>query len=153
MRFQGLEISPPDDFAVEESSLTLRAPPGETESRLLQKQLPIRANLIVNRRHVGPEAPLAILTAEVTAELASSVEGLKDLKTESFTFVDNVEGMLVSFRFDFREAAAVRQFHALRLDDGVFTNLTLTVDGLKLDDRTKAAHMATLASARIQETP
>ncbi|MBI4816578.1 MAG: hypothetical protein HY791_09980 [Deltaproteobacteria bacterium] len=148
MRFDGLELSAPDDFVVEETTIALRAPPGPTESRILQKQFPIRPNLIMNRKRVGLGATLALLTAEVTAELASTIIGLRALATDEIRFDDGCEGIIVSFEFPMREVASVRQFHALRLDDGIFTDVTLTVDGMTLNEAAKAKWLTVLSSAR-----
>ncbi len=153
VQFQGIEISVPLGFQVEESSLTLRAPQGVVEARVLNKQTPIRANLIVNRRLVGPESTIVSLSAEVTAELQAAVNDLEDLSAEPFTFDDGTVGSLVSFRFPFHEAAQIRQFHALRLDAGTFTTLTLTVDGLKLDDQTKSNYLRGLSATQLKDTP
>lgn len=149
MRFDGLELTPPPDFQVEEASLSLRAAPGATDPRLLQKQIPIRANLIVHRRRVSAASTLSLLVAEVTAELASTVVGIRGLATEDIVFDDGQKGVVVGFEFPMKEVAAVRQFHALRLDDGIFTNLTLTVDGMTLNDAAKKRWWAVLTSARM----
>ena len=148
MRFHGLSFEPPAELVAEEALLTLRAPPGPSDPRLLQKQIPVRANLIVHRRRVGAEATLALLSAEVSAELASTVVGLRGLASEELTFADGVRGVIVSFEFPMREVASARQFHALRLDGDTFTDLTLTVDGLTLNDATKNKWLDVLASAR-----
>lgn len=149
MRFDGLELAPPEDFAVEEASLTLRAPAGPREPRMLQKQLPVRANLIVHRRRVGDAATLDLLAAEVTAELVSSVVGLEGLHRDPITYADGASGFVVGYEMPMREVAALRQFHALRLDDGVFTDVTLTVDSLTLNDRAKERWYQVLAATRL----
>lgn len=147
MLFDGLELQPPADFQVEESMLTLRAPPGVSEPRMLQKQIPVRANLIVHRRRVGANATLALLAGEVTAELASTVIGLRNLTTEPIKFDDDRDGVIVAFEFPLRDVAGVRQFHALRLDGEIFTDVTLTVDGTTLNDAAKQKWLAVLTSA------
>ncbi len=153
MRFDGLTFDPPADLAPEEATLILRAPPGPSDPRLLQRQLPVRANLIVHRRRVGPEATLPLMVAEVSAELVSTVTGLRALATEDLRFADGAPGVIVSFEFPMREVAAARQFHALRLDDGVLTDLTLTVDGLTLNDAARKKWFDVLASARKDDSP
>lgn len=152
VRFDGLVFDPPADLRPEEALLTLRAPPGPSDPRLLQKQVPVRANLIVHRRRVGAEATLPLMVAEVSAELVSTVIGLRGLATEDIRFADGVVGVIVSFEFPMREVAAARQFHALRLDDGVLTDLTLTVDGLTLNDAAKKKWLDVLSSTRKDDS-
>lgn len=152
MRFDGLSFDPPPELVQEEVILTLRAPPGPIESRMLQRQIPVRSNLIVHRKQVGANATLPLLVAEVSAELVSGVVGLKGLATEPIRYADGVEGVIVSFEFPMRDVAAARQFHALRLDDGVLTNLTLTVDGMTLNDGAKKKWFDVLASARKERS-
>ncbi|MBI2372424.1 MAG: hypothetical protein HYV07_00360 [Deltaproteobacteria bacterium] len=151
MHFDGLELQPPANFETEETILSLRAPPGPSDPRLLQKQIPVRANLIVSRKRVGPLATLPLLVAEVSAELVSTVVGLRGIANEEIRFADGVVGVIVSFEFPMREVAAARQFHALRLDDGIFTDLTLTVDGLTLNDSAKKEWLEVLVSARKEQ--
>lgn len=148
MLFDGLQVDQPPEMVIEESMLTLRSPPGPSTPLALQKQIPVRPNLIVHRRRVGPNATMSLLVGEVSAELASTIIGMKGLATEQITYTDGKQGVIVSFEFPMREVASVRQFHALRLDDDVFTDVTLTVDGTTLNDAAKNKWRNVLLSAR-----
>lgn len=145
---RGLRFDPPAGFVADEAMLSLRAPPSTlVDPRARQKQFPIRANLLVHRRVVGDQGDLEIYAGEITAELVNSVVGIKELTTERFAFDDGAPGLVVGFDFPAPEAATVRQYQALRLDDGVLTVLTLTVDGARLDQE-RDSWMACLRSAR-----
>jgi len=151
-RLAGLSLHAPD-FVIDEVMISLRAPaPVAGDPRLLQKQTPIRPSLIAHRRHTGNAAPLELLASEVVAELVSSITGLSALTTESLSFADDVVGMLIGFDFPAAEVGTARQFHALRLDDGVLTTLTLTIDALTLNDSGKASWLKILTSTTISSS-
>lgn len=145
----GLRLVAPD-FVVDEVMISLRAPaPVAADPRVLRKQTAIRPSLIAHRRSVGSVATLELLTGEVVAELVSSIAGLSALTSESFSYDDAAIGTLVGFDFPAAEVGTARQYHALRLDDGVLTTLTLTIDALTLNDAGKAAWLKILSSTRI----
>jgi hypothetical protein len=146
---RGLRFDPPDGFLADEVMVSLRAPPPQlVDPRVLQKQVPVRANLIVHRRRIGDEADLELCAGEICAELVNSVVGMQSLTTERFAFDDGAPGMIVGFDFPAAEAATVRQYQALRIDDGVLSILTLTIDGARLNDDAKATWLKCLSSAR-----
>lgn len=148
-RVAGVSIVAPD-FTVDEVVCSLRAPaPVVGDPRVLQKQTAIRPSLIVHRRATGAVASLEILTGEVVAELVSSITGLSALTTESMAFVDDCVGTLIGFDFPAAEVGTARQYHALRLDSGVLTTLTLTIDALTLNEAGKAAWLTILASTTL----
>jgi hypothetical protein len=147
--FRGLSFEPPAGFTADEAMLSLRAPPPAlADPRVLQKQFPIRPNLLVHRRQVGSEADLELLAGEICAELVNSVVGLQALTTERFAFDDGAPGLIIGFDFPAPEAKTARQYQALRTDEGVLTILTLTVDGTRLNDETKRDWLKCLSSAR-----
>lgn len=148
-RVAGVSIVAPD-FTVDEVVCSLRAPaPVAADPRVLQKQTAIRPSLIVHRRATGVVASLEILAGEVVAELVSSITGLSALTSEAMTFVDGSAGMLIGFDFPAAEVGTARQYHALRLDHGVLTTLTLTIDALTLNDAGKAAWLKILSSTTL----
>ncbi len=148
-RLAGLSLTAPD-FVIDEVMISMRAPaPVAGDSRLLNKQTAIRPSLIAHRRTTGAVATLEMLTGEVVAELVSSITGLSALTTETFSYVDGAVGVIVGFDFAAAEVGTARQYHALRLDDGVLTTLTLTIDGLTLTDSGKTAWLKILSSTSI----
>lgn len=146
----GLNLDLPADFTVDEVMVSLRGASVSDlkDPRMLQKQHPVRPSLIVHRRHVGTEAALDLLCAEICAELINSVDGMQDLRTEPFAFDDGAQGSVVIFDFPARHGARVRQFQAARLDGPMFTTLTLTVDAVTLTDKLKETYFKSLASTR-----
>ncbi|MBI5498433.1 MAG: hypothetical protein HY904_25755 [Deltaproteobacteria bacterium] len=147
---QGIQFNPPPEFGVDEVMLTLKGAPvaGLKDPRMLQKQTPVRPNLIIHRRVVGSAATVEMLCGEVCAELVSAVDGIKGLGTQAFAFDDGGRGMLVVFDFPAGTLATVRQFQALRLDAGVLTSLTLTVDSTTLNDTLRELYLRSLASMK-----
>jgi hypothetical protein len=146
MQHGGLRFDVPPEFTVDQTMVSLRAPPPTAgEPRVLQKQTAVRPSFIVHRRDVGDTA-LEVLMGEVTAELVSSIGGLTALTTEGLTFADGAPGLVVSFDFGAPEVGTARQYHALRKDGGVLSTLTLTVDKLSLNDPTKQKWLTMLAS-------
>jgi len=149
--FQGLTFETPDDYGFDEAMLTLRSTAADElkEPMMLQKQWPVRSNLIIHRRVVHEDATLELLAGEICAELVSSVAGMENLAMERFPFADGAEGMIIAFDFALTKKvnAAVRQYQALRLDDQRLTSLTLTVDRNKMTERGKADVLELLGSA------
>jgi hypothetical protein len=144
----GLSFDPPAGFDVSEVMVTLRGPDTSAlkESRALQPQFPVRPNLIVHRRARPEGAELDVLAAELCAELLTTIDGLKDLKTEEVTLADDVAGRLVSFDFPAGKAMTVRQFQVVRLDDQALWTMTLTIDSAVLTDDVWAAYERSLLS-------
>lgn len=153
----GLQFTPPSEFAPDEFMVTMRGPPvgNLKDPRMPQKQFPVRPNLIVHRRVTGAAASLGLLCSEICAELVGSIPAMKDLHAEPFGFDDQATGMMVVFDFPAGKAT-VRQFQAMRLDNGVLTTLTLTVDSTTLTDALKAGYyrsMATMAAPAPSTRP
>ena len=147
MRHGGLRFDPPADFTIDQTMVSLRAPPPTSgDPRVMQRQTAIRPSLIVHRRDVGDTA-LEVLAGEVTAELVASIGGLTGLSTESFAFTDGATGLIVGFDFAAAEVMSARQFHALRKDGPLLTTLTLTVDKLSLNEAGRAKWLTMLSSA------
>lgn len=146
----GIVLDPPEGFVAEESMVSFRAPVASqlTDPRMMQKQMPIRPNLIVHTRKVRDGQKLQDLVAEATAELMRSVPGLINLASSQLPFADAAVGTLLMFDFSAGDASTVRQYHALRLDGGMLTTLTMTVNALGLTESMQANHVALLASAK-----
>lgn len=144
----GLAFSPPNGFEVSEVMVTLRGPDVSAlrEPRAMQPQFPIRPNLIVHRRPSPEGATLEMLTAEMCAELLTTIDGLQDLNTEALKFSDGEDGGLVTFNFPAGKAMTVRQFQAVRIDGAQLSTMTLTVESSTLNDAAWAGYQATLAS-------
>ncbi len=148
-QIRGLRFDAPEDFVADEVMVSLRAPPPQlVDPRVLQKQIPIRPNLIVHRRRIGDGADLELCAGEICAELVNAVVGIKGLTSERFAFDDGAPGMVVGFDFPAPESSTARQYQALRIDDGVLSILTLTVDGARLNDDAKSRWFKCLSSAR-----
>lgn len=145
----GLPFVPPEGFLVSEVMVSLKAAPRTDlkDPRVLQPQHSIRPNLIVHRREIPAGANVDMVCGEICAELVNSIEGMKNLATERFSFLDGASGRVVSFDFPAGKAATVRQYQALRLDDCVLTTLTLTVDATTLTHDVKERYLTSLASA------
>ena len=144
----GLTYDAPAGFEPVEVMVTLKGPAVDDlkDPRALQKQYPIRPNLILHRREVRPGATVDMLCGEVCAELVSSISGLSNLLTGPFEFSDKSEGMLVTFDFPAGKAATVRQFQAMRLDGDSFTTATLTVDASTWSDAREEQLFGSIAS-------
>ncbi len=146
----GLRIDTPQDWSPDEVMMSFRAPPSDLKSPMvLNKQLVVRPNLIVHRRPVDAKsAPsIEIVCGEVCAELVSSIPGMENLTTGRFEFQDGASGMLAAFDFPAGNDARVRQFQAMRLDGGMLTTLTLSIDATLLTAELTASYLRTLASA------
>lgn len=146
MKFAGLKMGVPDDFHIDQTMISFRAPAPSAASRALQKQTGIRPSFIVNRRAVPEGSSLGILAGELTAELMTGIPGLNGLTTESFRYADGQEGIIIGFEFTQVGTGNLRQYHAMRLDGPLATTLTLTIDKLTLNDATKQKWLSLLAS-------
>lgn len=144
----GLTIEPPEGFELEESMLALRkSSDALNEPRARQPQQVVRPNLLIRRRPARTGATLEQLAGEMCGELVKSLPGLDDLETAVFKFTDGHEGLMVAYDFAATEATLLRQYHALRLDEGTLTTLTLTCDARALSEELRDRWFASLASA------
>jgi len=143
-----LNFDAPEGFTHSELMVTFKGPDitALREPRAMQSQFPIRPNLIVHKRAAAAGATVEMLAAEMCAELLTSIDGLKDLNTEAFTFSDKSEGRLVSFDFAAGKAMTVRQFQAIRLDGAMVSTVTLTLDSAALNEEIWHTYKSALAS-------
>ena len=73
----GLRFSPPEAFKTDEVSVSLRAPPGVKDKRVLQKQRAIRPNMNIRRRILEDDNPgLPTLVTKLVLEVMEEVPGL-----------------------------------------------------------------------------
>lgn len=132
--------------------LSFRAPAPDLKSPLLlNKQLTVRPNLIVHRRMVPTGSHLELLCGEICAELVSAIPGMENLSSSPLQFTDGGRGLLVAFDFPAGQDAKVRQFQAMRLDDGLFTTLTLSIDATLLTPELQAHYVQSLSSVSVVE--
>ncbi len=146
-----LKFTPPAEFVEEELMTTWRAPyvPNLKEPRVLQRQMPVRPNLVVHRRTVGEQQNLAEVASTVCDELMQSIEGLSKIATSELVFEDGASGMLLEFSFPAVGSYEVVQLHAMRMDGGVLTSLTLCTEGSRITPEVHRRYRECLASATV----
>lgn len=147
MKPVALPFSPPNGFDLGEVMFSFRGPEVSDlkDPRAMQTQTAVRPNLIAHKRPASG-ADIEMLTAEMCAELLTSIDNIEDLATDGLTFSDGNEGRLVSFTFPAGKVMRVRQYQALRLDGETLTTLTLTVDGATLTDGRLETYMSSMKS-------
>ena len=145
-----LKFTPPAEFVEEELMTTWRVPyvPDLKEPRMLQRQMPVRPNLVVHRRTVG-EKDLADVTASVCDQLMKSIDGLSKIATSELVFKDGVSGMLLEYSFPAVGSYEVVQLHAMRLDGEVLTSLTLCTEGSRITPEVHRQYRECLSSATV----
>jgi hypothetical protein len=157
----GIVFTPPPGFVTDETMLALRAegraaPPAASKPAPGGSRRPsgatARPSLIVHSRPARPGAAVERIAGEFAAELAQSIPGMRSLTTVPFRFEDGAEGVLIAYDFPAIPGTdAVRQYHALRLDGGRVTELTLTVPSAGLTDELGETYLKSLASARLEK--
>lgn len=116
----------------------------------MQFQASVRPNLIVTRRAVERDAELTELMAGIAADLVRHIQGLSPLETTEFKFLDGAQGVLLKYSFPAHEKFSVLQFQAGRVDDGVFTTITLTTEPTRLSSEQTAQYLECIASATVR---
>jgi hypothetical protein len=146
-----LKFTPPAEFIEEELMTTWRVPyvPDLKEPRVLQRQVPVRPNLVVHRRTVGEQKDLADVASSVCDQLMRSIDGLSKIATSELVFDDGVTGMLLEYSFPAVGSYEVVQLHAMRLDGGVLTSLTLCTEGSRVTPEVHRRYRECLSSASI----
>ena len=145
-QLHGLEFQLPEAYQPSETMITLRADAPDPGLPVMGRQLKVNPNLIIHRRPAPKDRAVEMIAGEMMAEMAASIADMENLTTEAFDFRDNVPGIIIGFDFGAGQHARLRQFHALRVDDGTLTTSTLTVDAQTLNDSNKAEYLAILAS-------
>jgi hypothetical protein len=146
-----LTFDPPEEFIEEEMMTSWRVPytPGLKDPRVLQPQLPVRPNLIVQRRKVDKGQDLPVIAAGVCGQLLDSIEGIGEIASAEITFQDGVIGLLLEFSFPAVGTYRIVQLHALRLDGEILTSMTLCTEMSRLTPEVHGRYRACLASASL----
>lgn len=147
----GLEIQMPEGFEREETMVAFRAPepPDLRDPRALQRQLITRPNFVVHRKKAPPGSDLADLAAQTSRELTDSIAGILGLDMAELTFADGATGVLLNYDFPATKAFTLRQYHAIRLDGGIVTTLTLTTVAAAVSEKVQNEYVESLRSARL----
>lgn len=148
-----LSIKPPEGFLQEEVVTSFRAAPPARDLKApmaMQFQASVRPNLIVTRRAVERDSELTELMAGIAADLVRHIQGLSPLETTEFKFKDGTQGLLLKYSFPAHEKFSVLQFQAGRVDDGVFTTITLTTEPTRLSSDQTAQYLECIASATVR---
>lgn len=148
--FHGVHFAPPADFELVETMLSFRAQPKEEllDPRLLHRQMSVRPNVIVHRKHAKPDVPLVDLVGTALAEFVRTMVQLDNVQKSEFAFQDGFKGFLIRFDYPATKDKVLRQYHAFRLDEGILTTLALTVDAVKVasSDEDEQMYLQSLAS-------
>lgn len=150
--FHGMHVRPPSEFELVETMLSLRAPVQEElrDPRLVQgilnKSQSVQPNLIVHRRAASKDASVEELAGEAFAELVRSMVKLENVEKSTFVFQDEAEGVLIFFELAPTPSSRLAQFHVFRLDDGMLTTLTMTVDSHCLTEERKNRYLQSLST-------
>lgn len=147
----GISLAPPSDFVAEEVTASWRAPLDVDlkDPRAMQVQMPVRPNLIVQRRAVTNDKSVGELVGVVCADLQRHIDGISTIDTSAFTFDDGVEGLLIKYTMPAHKEFKLAQMQAARLDDKVFTTLTISTELSRLSDDVVASYLKSLASAAV----
>ena len=113
----------------------------------MQVQLPVRPNLIVQRRAVPNDKEVGELVAIVCADLQRHIDGISTIDTSAFTFDDGAEGLLIKYTMRAHKEFKLAQMQAARLDDHVFTTLTISTELSRLSDDVVEQYLKSLSSA------
>lgn len=145
-----LSFDPPAEFLEEELTMAWRTPKKAQlkEARMLQAQLPVRPNLIINRRRVDAGSDLAQLAAETCTQLFDTIPGISGIDTNELKFKDGVDGVVLEFSFP-TAGYTVVQLHAMRVDGDVLTSMALCTEKSRLSPEEHRRFMSSLASASV----
>jgi hypothetical protein len=143
----GMRLDLPEDYVLEESKHVLRAT-GATgiDRRTGGDLVSVRDNVIVHRARAPAGQDLDGIATKRVAELLHALPGLSGLETAELVFADGAIGRLIRFTFPASTQLSLHQSHALRLDEGVLTAVTLTSDAAALTDAVERAQLSLLAT-------
>ena len=153
LEIHGITFEPPPGFAPEETMISLRAArkgakPAAAPPLDPAAPRPAEPSVIVHSRRARPGATVTGAAGDLVADLAKSIPALRNLSTVPFTFDDGEEGVLVAYDFPMPTREVLRQYHALRLDDGQLTQVTLTAVAAQITPQLADAYLKSLASAQ-----
>ncbi|MDP2345898.1 MAG: hypothetical protein Q8O67_33470 [Deltaproteobacteria bacterium] len=149
-----LVLEPPAGFVAEEMTASWRVAlqddlkearaPGMT-------QLPVRPNLIVQRRKVDAAAHIGGLVAAVCADLVRHIAGISTIDSDEFTFADGKVGLLIKYTMPAHKEFKLAQMQAARLDDDVLTTVTISTELSRLNPATVELYVKSLASVSLAQ--
>ncbi len=144
-----LAIQLPPEFELAETTMVFKIAekPELRDPRVLQKQTPIRANLLI-KRSLGNNPPLTELAAELSQYLLKTVPGIVHLEAGPFVFTDGVEGYRSSYEFQPVPKIRLKQIHVLRVDAEGAMHFTLTV-GTDARPETIEQYMSCIGATRL----
>jgi hypothetical protein len=141
LKVDSICFDPPAGFATLETTVSLRAL-GEGNGWAP------RTSMVAHVTPARAGASLPELAGEMTADLTRGVPGMRDLTTAELQFRDGAAGILLAYTLSAGPAGSLRQYHALRLDEGRLSTLTLTVPVSTLNETTAQLYVEALASMR-----
>jgi hypothetical protein len=148
-----LALDPPAGFLPEEVSASWRmaAPEGSLKEARApgMTQLVVRPNLIVQRRKVELPSDVSALVAGVCADLVRHIGGISTIDSDEFTFKDGAVGLLIQYTMPGFKEFKLAQMQAARLDDDVFTTVTLSTEVSRLNPATIELYLTSLASLSV----
>lgn len=138
MRHDHLEFTPPPGFTREEATAVYVGPKEaglddprialRDQARSGRPDVAVRPNLVVRRFEAPRGADLGALATELVAKSLHNLgTDLREIESEVVPFDDGATGVLTTFRFPARKFL-LEQTHCFRIDEGVVTQLTLTLD-------------------------
>ena len=149
-----LTLEPPAGFLAEEMTASWRVAlqddlkepraPGMT-------QLPVRPNLIVQRRKVDAKAEIGGLVAAVCADLVRHIAGISTIDSDDFTFAAGKVGLLIKYTMPAHKEFKLAQMQAARLDDDVLTTVTISTELSRLNPATVELYVKSLASVSLSQ--
>ncbi len=138
MQIEGFQFQPPAGFRTEEVTMAFRMGlPGSGPS----------PSLIVQSKPARQGAKLPELAAEILTELAQSVPKMRNASKAEFTFGDGGVGVLLAYNFD-TQTGELRQYFALRLDNGRLCTVTVTVPTKSLNESSAKTMLSAIASVK-----
>lgn len=104
----------------------------------LQQVKSAQANIVVNRTSTESEDP-EVERGKFMAQVVKAVPNLEvHSDAEEFTFTDKRKGVITTLSFPATAEIKLIQLHAFRIDDGVLTQIVVTVDEASSQDERDA---------------
>lgn len=151
-----LVVEPPVGFLVEEMTQSWRvALPGDDlkEARAPgMTQLPVRPNLIVQRKKVSKPNDIGKLVAAICADLVRHIAGISTIDMDDFTFADGNVGLLIKYTMPAHKEFKLAQMQAARLDEDVLTTATISTELSRLNPDTVELYVRSLASLSLKDS-
>jgi hypothetical protein len=150
-----LHLSIPNGFELEETKWILRTPAQQdlSDFRMIgrgKRPITVRPNLVIHRR-MTELSNLDEHFAQVVSELMQSVAGMEELARAELQFDDGHKGKVAILAFSPAPGVRLCQFHAYRLDGGVLTSLTWTIDENDYNEDKQAECIDCIATAKYPQ--